>query len=159
MCQIPSPLFNAVFTGVLFGRHSLPPDFTNRSVKSLAFVSCGLYRLFVWSPLTSARFYQQICEIPSLLHRFLARRRLTSASFYQPMREIPSPLFNAVFTGFCLVAAHFRQIFSRFKSRRSPTSPRPAPPRPTPPHPTSPHPPHHPTPRGLSEYSREDTML
>ena len=38
MCEIPSRRFITVFTGLLLGRGSLPPDFASRCVKSLAFV-------------------------------------------------------------------------------------------------------------------------
>ena len=38
MCEIPSPCFNAVFTGFLLDHGSLPPDFTSACVKSLALV-------------------------------------------------------------------------------------------------------------------------
>ena len=36
MCEIPSPCLKAVFTSVLLGRGSLPPDFASGCVKSLA---------------------------------------------------------------------------------------------------------------------------
>ena len=38
MREIPSRRFNEVFTGLLLGSGSLPPDFANRCVKSLAVV-------------------------------------------------------------------------------------------------------------------------
>ena len=56
---------------------------------------------------------------------------------------IPSPLFSAVFTGFCSVAAHFRQILMYLNPGEPqplhPTPPHPTP-RPTPPYPKGPAP-------------------
>ena len=79
-CEIPRPSLHTVFTGILLDHNSLPPDFASRFVKSLfhfrqilpaelwnpqPLFSHGIYRHFARSQLTSARFCQQTCEIPS----------------------------------------------------------------------------------------------
>ena len=46
MCEIPSPCFNAVFTGFLLDHSSLPPDFASRCVKSLALVFMRSQQVF-----------------------------------------------------------------------------------------------------------------
>ena len=38
ICEIPSPCFHMVFTGIFLYHSSLPPDFASRFVKSLALV-------------------------------------------------------------------------------------------------------------------------
>ena len=38
ICEIPSPGFHSVFTGILLVHSSLPPDFANTCVKSVALV-------------------------------------------------------------------------------------------------------------------------
>ena len=47
MCEIPSRRFNTVFIGLLLGRGSLPPDFANRCLKSLALVLADHFRQIV----------------------------------------------------------------------------------------------------------------
>ena len=80
MCEIPSPCFNAVFTGLLLGHSSLPPHSARGFVQSRA--------------LAFTRYVQVFC----LGDGFTA----PSARFCQQMCEIPGPCFNAVFTGFLL---------------------------------------------------------
>ena len=87
--EIPSPCFNAVFTG------------------------------FARSQLTSARFCPWICAIPSpCIHAvravFLLGEGFTAPSgrFCQQMCEIPSPCFNAVFTGLLLGHSSFPPDFA-----------------------------------------------
>ena len=46
MCEIPSRRFNTVFTGLLLGRGSLPPDFANGCVRSLALVLSHYFQAF-----------------------------------------------------------------------------------------------------------------
>ena len=78
MCEIPSPCFNTVFTGLLLGHSSLPPDFARGFAQSRA--------------LALTRYVQFFCSVTaSRLGRFC-----------QQMCEIPSPCFNTVFTGFLL---------------------------------------------------------
>ena len=47
LCEIPSRRFNTVFIGLLLGRGSLPPDFANRCLKSLALVLADHFRQIV----------------------------------------------------------------------------------------------------------------
>ena len=77
MCEIARRRVNTVFAGLLLGRGSLPPDFASRCVKSLTSVFM--------------RYLQAFCLVAT-----------TSARFDQQMYEIPRPLFNAVLTGFLL---------------------------------------------------------
>ena len=73
MCEIARRRVNTVFAGLLLGRDSLPPDFASRCVKSLTSVFM--------------RYLQAFCLVAT-----------TSARFDQQMYEIPRPLFNAVLT-------------------------------------------------------------
>ena len=77
MCEIARRRVNTVFAGLLLGRGSLPPDFASRCVKSLTSVFM--------------RYLQAFCLVAT-----------TSARFDQQMYEIPRPLFNAVLTVFLL---------------------------------------------------------
>ena len=47
MCEIPSPCFNAVFTGFLPGHSSLPPDFARGFVQSRALALARYVQVFV----------------------------------------------------------------------------------------------------------------
>ena len=44
--EIASPCFNAIFTSILLDHGSLPPDFANRFVKSLAHVLTRYLQVF-----------------------------------------------------------------------------------------------------------------
>ena len=55
MCEIPSRRFYTVLTGPLLGRGSLPADFANRCVKSLALVLAHYFQAF---GLVAAHFRQ-----------------------------------------------------------------------------------------------------
>ena len=77
MREIPSCRVSAVFTGFLLGGGSLPPDFANRCVKSLAVVL--------------TRCLQVLCSVAAHFRQFC-----------QLMCEIPSPCFNTIFSIFLL---------------------------------------------------------
>ena len=47
MCEIPSPCFNAVFTGFLLDHSSLPPDFARGFVQSRALALARYVQVFV----------------------------------------------------------------------------------------------------------------
>ena len=47
MCEIPSPCFNALFTGFLPGHSSLPPDFARGFVQSRALALARYVQVFV----------------------------------------------------------------------------------------------------------------
>ena len=135
MCEIPSRHLNTVLTGPLLGRGSLPPDFANRCVKSLAvvltrcsqvlcsvaahfrkilparcvksldFVLTGLCMSLLGRGSLPPDFASRCVKSPtSVFMRYLQAFCLvatTSARFDQQMYEIPT-LFTAVLTGFLL---------------------------------------------------------
>ena len=87
MCEIPSRRFNTVFTGLLLGSGSLPPDYANRCVKSPAVgFKHGVHMSFCS---VAAHFRQML---PARCVKCLA---LVLAQYFQ---------------AFGLVADHFRQI-------------------------------------------------
>ena len=91
MCEIPSPCFNAVFTGFLLDHNSLPPDFARGFAQSRAL---ALTR--------HAHFFSSVTA-----------SRLPPPDFCQQRAEIPSPCFNAVFTGFFLDHSSLPPDFAR----------------------------------------------
>ena len=86
MCEIPSCRVSAVFTSFLLGGGSLPPDFANRCVKSLAVVLtwCSKVLLLGRGSLP-----------PDFTSRCVKSLALVLAQYFQ---------------AFGLVADHFRQI-------------------------------------------------
>ena len=111
MCEIPSPCFNAVFTGILLDHSSLPPDFLpSRFVKSLALALTRYLQAFcsITAHFRPDCACQQICEIPSPCFNavftgiLLDHSSLTPDCACQQICEIPSPCFNAVFTSILL---------------------------------------------------------
>ena len=114
MCEIPSRRFNTVFTDLLLGRGSLPPDFADRCVKSLALVLAHNFKAFCLV-ITSARLCQQMCEIPSrgfntvLTGPLLGRGSLPPDFANRCVKSLAVVLTRCLQV-FCSVAAHFRQI-------------------------------------------------
>ena len=108
MCEIPSPCFNAVFTGFLLDHRSLPPDFASRCVKSLALVLtrylqafCSItahFRCEIPSPCFNAVFTGFLLDHSSLPPDFarfgrkiLGLRALPSPPPHSPPSPSPSP--------------------------------------------------------------------
>ena len=97
---------HAIFISI-FGRYSLPLDFTIRSVKWQVFYFMRYCFLLGGGSLPPDFTSRGAKSLALCLMRYLqifARRRLTSARFCQQMNEIPVPCFRTVFTGV------FRQI-------------------------------------------------
>ena len=88
MCEIPSPCFNAVFTGLLLGHSSLPPDFARGFAQSRA--------------LALTRYVQLFCSVTA--------SRLPPPDFAS--RELKSLALALMryLQAFCSITAHFRQI-------------------------------------------------
>ena len=112
---IPGPCFPIVFTSIFLDHSSLPPDFARRFVKSLALVFTWYLQAFSLSQLTSARFCQQICEIPSPCFHMVFTGILLDHSSLPPdfaSRFVKSLalVFPWYLQAFCLITAHFRQI-------------------------------------------------
>ena len=86
MCETPSRRFNTVFTGLLLGRGSLPPDFAS-----------------------------QMCEIPSpcfsaVFPSFWLGRGSLPLDFANRCVKSLAVVLTRCLQVFCSVAAHFRQI-------------------------------------------------
>ena len=95
MCEIPGPCFNAVFTGFLLDHSSLPPDFARGFVQSRTLAFTRYVHPWICAILSPC-ILRGTCSFFLLGDGFTA----PSARFCQQMCEIPSPCFNAVFTGF-----------------------------------------------------------
>ena len=113
MCEIPSRRFNTVFTGLLLGRGSLPPDFANRCVKSLALVLAHYFQAFG----LVADHFRQI-EIPSrrfntVFTGLLLGRGSLPPGFANRCVKSLALVLAQYFRAFGLVADHFRQIVPR----------------------------------------------
>ena len=104
MCEIPSPCFNAVFTGFLLDHSSLPPDFARGFVQSRALALARYVQFLLLGDgftAPSARFCQQMCEIPSpcfhaVFTSFLLDHSSLPPDFERGFCAIPSPCIHAV---------------------------------------------------------------
>ena len=116
MCEIPSRRFNTVFTGLLLGSGSLPPDFANRCVKSLAVVltRCSQVLLLGRGSLPPD-FASQMCEMPSpcfsaAFPSFWLGRGSLPPDFTSRCVKSLALVLAQYFQAVDLVADHFRQI-------------------------------------------------
>ena len=93
-----------MFTCPLLGSGSLPPDFANRCVKSLAVVLTRCLQVFCsvaahFRQILPARCVKSLALVLAHYFQAFGLVRITSARLCQQMCEIPSRRFNTVLTG------------------------------------------------------------
>ena len=116
MCEIPSPCVHAASTSFLLDGGSLPPDFASRCVKSLALALMVFTGFLLDHSSLPPDFARGFVQSGALAFTRYVQFFLLPDGFTAPPPDFASRCVKSlalalmVFTAFCSVTAHFRQI-------------------------------------------------
>ena len=115
MCETPSRRFNTVFTGLLLGRGSLPPDFASQMCEIPSPCFSAVFPSFWLGRGSLPLVFANRCEIPrrrfdTVFTGLLLGRGSLPPDFANRCVKSLAIVLTRCLQVFCSVAAHFRQI-------------------------------------------------